>query len=51
MAKESNRIVIRPARRPRQGWEERFRDMAASGDDRLLDETVPTRWDKDEWQW
>jgi len=29
-------IVIR-SRRPREGWEEAFRDMAARGDDRLLD--------------
>jgi antitoxin MazE len=30
-------IVIRPVRRPREGWEEHFRRMAESGDDRLLD--------------
>ncbi|MGH8063990.1 MAG: AbrB/MazE/SpoVT family DNA-binding domain-containing protein [Candidatus Entotheonellia bacterium] len=46
-------IVIRPAERPRQGWDEVFRSMAEHADDRLLDEdlTGRTRWDEDEWQW
>jgi len=46
-------IVIRAARRPRQGWEEAFRTMAQHQDDRLLDRdlTGQTRWDEDEWQW
>jgi hypothetical protein len=25
--------------------------MAVHRDDQLLDETRPTRWDEDEWQW
>jgi len=47
------RIVIRPADRPRQGWEEAFRSMAEEEDDQLLDEdlTGQSDWDKDEWQW
>jgi antitoxin MazE len=46
-------IVIRPAERPRQGWDEAFRSMTGHADDRLLDEDVTgqTRWDEDEWQW
>ena len=46
-------IVIRPARRPREGWEERFKAMADAGDDRPLDgdRPVPTSWDKEEWEW
>ena len=46
-------IVIRSAKRPRQGWEEAFCTMAKHQDDRLLDPelTGQTRWDKDEWQW
>lgn len=31
-------IIVRPMRRPREGWEDSFRRMAAKGDDRLLDE-------------
>jgi len=41
-------IVIRPARSPREGWEESFRSMAARGDDRLLDEDWPTYFDEEE---
>ena len=49
---EDQKIVIRPVRLPRQGWEESFKLMAASGDDRLLDEElVPTDWEEDEWEW
>ena len=48
---ESNRLVISPAHAPRHGWEEQFRDMAESQDDRLLDAPVPTRWDTEEWEW
>lgn len=50
---EDEKIIIRPASHPRQGWGEKFRLMSGSGDDRLLDEdmTVPTEWDQEEWQW
>jgi antitoxin MazE len=34
---QNHEIVIRPAERPRQGWAEAFRAMAARKDDRLLD--------------
>jgi antitoxin MazE len=51
MAMESNQIVIRPTYRPRDNWEQQFRDMAAHGDDRLLDETYPTQWETAEWEW
>ena len=50
---EGNRLVIRAARRPRAGWAEAFRAMAAAGDDRLLDGDAMTasEWDRREWQW
>ena len=46
-------IVISPATRPRQKWDEAFRSMAEHGDDQLLDDglTGQTHWDADEWQW
>jgi len=46
-------LVIRPAKRPRSGWEDQFRRMAQRGDDRLLDaeEVSFTKWDEDEWEW
>jgi len=50
---EDEKIVIRSASRTRQGWEEKFKLMAESGDDVLIDAdlNVATVWDKDEWQW
>jgi len=50
---QQDRIVIRPAQRPRCSWEEQFSVMAQHGDDRLLDREVLslTSWDKDEWEW
>ena len=46
---QDNQIVIRSARRVREGWAEAFEEMAAAGDDRLLeaDYLGPT----EEWQW
>jgi antitoxin MazE len=47
-----NTLVIRPARRPREGWDAAFRDMAARGDDALLDRDLPSsKWDEEEWEW
>jgi antitoxin MazE len=46
-----NTLVIIPANPPRAGWAEAFKAMAEQGDDRLVDEPRPTRWDEDEWQW
>ncbi len=50
---EDEKIVIRSASRPRQGWGEKFQLMAESGDDRMIDENLSsqTEWDKDEWEW
>lgn len=46
-------IVITSASRPREGWGEKFRLMAESGDDRMPDEDLngQSEWDKDEWVW
>lgn len=46
-------LIVRPARSPREGWEEQFRTMSERGDDRLLDEghLPTTEWDETEWQW
>jgi antitoxin MazE len=50
---QANQIVIRPARRPREGWEQAFQTMAEQHDDQLLDGDVltTTAWDEDEWVW
>ena len=51
LAVQDDRLVVRPARRPREGWQEAFRTMAVHRDDRLLDAPLPTKWDKKEWRW
>ena len=50
---DNGSLVIRPARKPREGWDEAFREMARRGDDALLDDVPPSlsRWDEDEWEW
>ena len=48
-----DRIVIRPADKPRQGWDEAFRAMAEHRDDLMVDGdlTGQTIWDEEEWEW
>ena len=50
---DNGSLVIRPARKPREGWDEAFREMARRGDDALLDDVPPSlsSWDQDEWEW
>lgn len=44
-------VVITGASQPRSGWAEAARQMRIRGDDRLLDEPTPTRFDEKAWQW
>jgi antitoxin MazE len=46
-------LVIRPkaVSQVRSGWAKAFAEMAAQGDDRLLDEVVLTDWAESEWEW
>ncbi|HEY3203817.1 MAG TPA: AbrB/MazE/SpoVT family DNA-binding domain-containing protein [Thermoanaerobaculia bacterium] len=46
-------LVVRSRHRPREGWEERFRDMAARGDDRMLWPQSPplSSFDETDWEW
>ena len=50
---EVGQIVLRPRKRPRAGWAERFAEMAQQGDDALLDAEylTPSEWDTSEWEW
>jgi len=49
---ENDKLVIGPARKPREGWAAAFRQMTERGDDRLLDAAPRlTQWDQDEWEW
>jgi antitoxin MazE len=46
-------LVVRPAAKPRAGWDEAFRRMAEKRDDALLDRDslASTKWDRTEWRW
>ena len=46
-------LVIAAAGRPRQGWDEAFRQMALHGDDELLDGDAETSeaFEEESWQW
>jgi antitoxin MazE len=50
---DNEKIVIRSASHPRQGWGGKFKLMAESGDDKMIDDglVAETKWDKDEWKW
>ena len=50
---ENNQIIVRPISKPREGWDEAFRDMAENDDDLLIDSQAPIlhSWDETEWQW
>jgi antitoxin MazE len=52
MTVEGGKVVIAPAKSPREGWEEDLRRMVAAGDDEpLLPDTALTEWEDTEWQW
>ena len=44
-------IVISNSSSPRAGWAEAAADLAATGEDRVLDAATPTRFDEEEWEW
>ena len=47
-----DQLIIRPAKRKaREGWDKAFQEMAARGDDQLLDPPMATEWDGAEWEW
>lgn len=51
IAVQRGTLVIRSLSLPRSGWAEQFRAMAEHGDDKLLDNPAPTKWDRSEWIW
>ena len=49
----TDQLVLRRARKPREGWEKHFKQIAEDGEDKLLDAEFlnPTQWDLTEWDW
>jgi antitoxin MazE len=48
---EPGRIVIRSAKRPRQGWADAARLMHERDEDRLIDKPTSTQFDREDWKW
>jgi len=48
---ESDQIIIKSTKNPRQGWAEAFIKMPKKKDDQLIDSEIQTNWDKKEWVW
>lgn len=45
-------LVVKPARKPQEGWKEAYEELARSGEDEILVDTPSTtRWDEEEWEW
>lgn len=44
-------IAIMRSTRQREGWSTAAEQLAARGGDQPLDESVPTRFDAEEWEW
>ena len=44
-------ILLRPCSGLRAGWDAAFAQMAERGDDRLLDQEVPTDFARTDWEW
>jgi len=48
---QGDKLIIQSAHQPRREWEAQFARMAEAGDDQMIDEVTPTRWDDEEWEW
>jgi len=50
---EKNKIIIRPIKNARDGWDDAFKVMGEKGDDEPIidDENISHSWDEKEWQW
>jgi antitoxin MazE len=48
---QPGRLVVQAARHPRSGWAAAAKRMRTHGDDRLLDESTSTTFDREDWKW
>jgi antitoxin MazE len=44
-------IVIASTQHPRKGWADAAKRLRETGNDRLVDPPVSTRFDEEEWKW
>ena len=47
------KIVIHPIAHPRQGWEQKFKQLTDNNEDQLIlgEELIENQFDQDEWEW
>ena len=51
---KKDHLIIKSAKKPREGWEEAFKQMHENGDDQILDEAdahAETEVVRQEWKW
>ncbi len=49
---EENKIIIRPVKNVRAGWDAAFKMMGERSDDEpIVDDQISHSWDEEEWQW
>ena len=50
---QDDQLIVRASSSPRAGWAAQFKQMAAAGDDQLLDDDLIhlSVWDDEEWEW
>jgi antitoxin MazE len=48
---ERGRLIVQAAHHARSGWAEAAKKMHTRGDDALLDEPTPTKFDREGWEW
>lgn len=44
-------LIIKASRKPRANWADAARLIRERGEDGLLDEPTPTKFDETEWEW
>jgi antitoxin MazE len=48
---EEDALIIAPVRRARASWSSAAKLLHERGEDGMLDEPTPTRFDESEWEW
>ncbi|MBF0238694.1 MAG: AbrB/MazE/SpoVT family DNA-binding domain-containing protein [SAR324 cluster bacterium] len=44
-------LVIKPVKTTRKDWNKQFQEMALNHEDTMLEPSVSTQWDQEEWVW
>ncbi|MGB3225283.1 MAG: AbrB/MazE/SpoVT family DNA-binding domain-containing protein [Desulforhopalus sp.] len=47
----NQKLIIKAAKSPRKNWEASFKKMAENKDDQLLDSSMSTEWENEDWEW